>query len=172
MVGALQSAGSRVQFVTREPWSRASFLGDVVESILMALVHGNTGLPGARARCRRAPPGCPRTGSPEPGLSYTRPIVSPLGTRERFDARMIPFHNNTDSQVFNMGIVGVPAVTFTNWPDDFIHSTGDDLWQVDATQLERNAVAVAGDRVVHRRPPATRRCRCWPRTCTAARSSG
>ena len=63
--------------------------------------------------------------------------MSPLGTRERFDARMIPFHNNTDSQVFNMGIIGVPAVTFTNWPDDFIHSTGDDLWQVDPTQLER-----------------------------------
>ena len=43
MVGALQSAGSRVQFVTREPWSRASFLGDVVESIIVALVAGNTG---------------------------------------------------------------------------------------------------------------------------------
>jgi hypothetical protein len=81
---------------------------------------------------------------PEPGLSYTRPILSPLGTTERFDARMIPFHNNTDSQVFNMGIIGIPAVTFTNWPDDFIHSTGDDLWQVDPTQLERNAVVIAG----------------------------
>jgi Zn-dependent M28 family amino/carboxypeptidase len=141
MVGALQSAGSRVQFVSREPWSRASFLGDVVESILMALVAGNTGYlsPG------QVPAnGMPADGMPVPGLSYTRPILSPLGTHERFDARMIPFHNNTDSQVFNLGVVGVPAVTFTNWPDDFIHSTGDDLWQVDATQLERNAVAIAG----------------------------
>ncbi len=141
MVGALQSAGSRVQFVSREPWSRASFLGDVMESVLMALVAGNTGylapgqVPGA---------GLSGEGLPEPGLSYTRPIVSPLGTRERYDARMIPFHNNTDSQVFNMGVIGIPAVTFTNWPDDFIHSTGDDVWQVDATQLERNAVAIAG----------------------------
>jgi len=79
-----------------------------------------------------------------PGLSYTRPILSALGTRERYDARIIPFHNNTDSMVFNMGVVGIPAVTFTNWPDDFIHSSGDDLWQVDPTQLERNAVAIAG----------------------------
>jgi Zn-dependent M28 family amino/carboxypeptidase len=140
MVGALQSAGSRVQFVTREPWSRASFLGDIVESIIVALVAGNTGY--------LAPGQVPATGFPAdgmlvPGLAYTRPILSPLGTRERYDARIIPFHNNTDSMVFNMGVIGIPAVTFTNWPDDYIHSTGDDLWQVDATQLQRNAVAVA-----------------------------
>lgn len=143
MVGALQSAGSRVQFVSREPWSRASFLGDVVESVLMALVAGNTAYlsPG---QVPQPAGGLPADGLLVPGLSYTRPILSPLGTRERFDARMIPFHNNTDSQVFNMGVVGIPAVTFTNWPDDFIHSTGDDLWQVDATQMERNAVAIAG----------------------------
>jgi hypothetical protein len=141
MVGALQSAGSRVQFVSREPWSRASFLGDVVESIVAALVAGNTGY---LAPGQVPSTGLPAEGLPEPGLSYTRPILAPLGMRERYDARMIPFHNNTDSQVFNMGVVGIPAVTFTNWPDDFIHSTGDDLWQVDATQLERNAVAIAG----------------------------
>ncbi len=42
-----------------------------------------------------------------------------------------------------MAPIGVPAVTFTNWPDDYIHSSDDDLWQIDPTQLERNAVAVA-----------------------------
>ena len=66
-----------------------------------------------------------------------------LGTRERYDARVVPFHNNTDHQVFNMATIGIPGVTFTNWPDDYIHSTDDDLWQMDATQLKRNAVAVA-----------------------------
>lgn len=146
MVGALQSAGSRVQFVSREPWSRASFLGDVVESILGAIVAGNTGFlaPGQARPAVDEASGLPLEGLRVPGLDYTRPILAPLGTHERYDARMIPFHNNTDSQVFNMGLVGVPAVTFTNWPDEFIHSTGDDLWQVDATQLERNAVAIAG----------------------------
>jgi len=143
MVGALQSAGSRVQFVTREPWSRASFLGDVVESVLTAIVAGNTGYL-APGQVPPPPSGLPAEGLAVPGLSYTRPILAPLGTRERYDARIIPFHNNTDSMVFNMGVVGIPAVTFTNWPDDFIHSTGDDLWQVDPTQLERNAVAIAG----------------------------
>jgi len=37
----------------------------------------------------------------------------------------------------------VPATSLTNWPDEFIHSTGDDLENIDATQLERNAVVVA-----------------------------
>ena len=43
-----------------------------------------------------------------------------------------------------MAPIGIPGVTFTNWPDDYIHSTDDDLWQIDPTQLKRNAVAVAG----------------------------
>jgi Zn-dependent M28 family amino/carboxypeptidase len=138
MVGARQSAGSRVQFVTRPPFSRASFLGDVVESIVVSLVEGNTSYLAA-GQARGLVPG--RAAADE-GI-YTRPVLSRLGTTERYDARVVPFHNNTDHQVFNMGIVGIPGVTFTNWPDEFIHSSDDDLWQMDATQLERNAVAVA-----------------------------
>lgn len=146
MVGAKQSVGSRVQFVTRPPASRAGFLGDVVESIVETIVAGNTSyLSAAQARMvLRAGSGASESGGAaaqeEP---YSRPVLSRLGTRERYDARVIPFHNNTDHQVFNSAIVGVPAVTFTNWPDDYIHSSDDDLWQMDATQLKRNAVAVA-----------------------------
>ena len=145
MVGARQSAGSRVQFVTRPPASRASFLGDVVESVVEALVQGNTAYLSA-GQARQVLQGNP---SPSGGSvatdeqQYTNPVLARLGTRERYDARIIPFHNNTDHQVFNMPTIGIPGVTFTNWPDDYIHSTDDDLWQMDATQLKRNAVAVA-----------------------------
>jgi hypothetical protein len=45
--------------------------------------------------------------------------------------------------VYNEGIIGIPAVGFINWPDDYIHSTGDDLWQVDPTQMKRNAFIIA-----------------------------
>jgi hypothetical protein len=143
MVGAKQSAGNRVQFVTRPPHSRASFLGDVIESIVEALVAGNTGYlaAGQAAQLRQGPDAPPATTTSD--APFTRPVLSRLGTHERYDARVVPFHNNTDHQVFNMGIVGVPGVTFTNWPDPFIHSSDDDLWQMDATQLKRNAVAVA-----------------------------
>jgi hypothetical protein len=143
MVGAKQSAGSRVQFVTRPPFSRASFLGDVVESIVESIVQGNTSyLAAGQARQVRRGDAAPAAVSGE-DLPWSRPILSRLGTRERYDARVVPFHNNTDHQVFNMGIIGIPGVTFTNWPDDYIHSSADDLWQIDPTQLERNAVAVA-----------------------------
>ena len=55
----------------------------------------------------------------------------------------MPYYDSTDHHAFNESDVGVPATSFTNWPDEYIHSTGDDLENVDATQLERNAVVVA-----------------------------
>ena len=150
MVGAKQSVGSRVQFVTRPPASRASILGDVVESIVEALVHGNTGyLAAGQARLSRQPGANPSGGTVAlDEQQFSNPVLARLGTRERYDARVIPFHNNTDHQVFNMPTIGIPGVTFTNWPDDYIHSTDDDLWQMDATQVKRNAVAVASAAMV------------------------
>ena len=150
MVGAKQSVGSRVQFVTRPPASRASILGDVVESIVEALVHGNTGyLAAGQARLSRQPGASPSGGTVAlDEQQFSSPVLARLGTRERYDARVIPFHNNTDHQVFNMPTIGIPGVTFTNWPDDYIHSTDDDLWQMDATQVKRNAVAVASAAMV------------------------
>ena len=145
MVGARQSAGSRVQFVTRPPWSRASFLGDVVESIVESLVQGNTAyLSAGQARQSLQSGATPSGGSVATDeQQYSSAVLARLGTRERYDARVVPFHNSTDHQVFNMPTIGITGVTFTNWPDDYIHSTDDDLWQMDATQLKRNAVAVA-----------------------------
>jgi hypothetical protein len=45
--------------------------------------------------------------------------------------------------VFNDGIIGIPAVGFINWPDPYIHSSGDDLWQIDPTQMKRNSFIIA-----------------------------
>ena len=145
MVGAKQSVGSRVQFVTRPPASRASVLGDIVESIVESLVQGNTAyLSAGQARLSLQAGASPSGGSVATDeQQFSNPVLARLGTRERYDARVVPFHNNTDHQVFNMATIGIPGITFTNWPDDYIHSTDDDLWQMDATQLKRNAVAVA-----------------------------
>jgi hypothetical protein len=56
---------------------------------------------------------------------------------------MIFFHNNSDHMTFTETPIGVPAVSFTNMPDHYIHSSDDDLWNVDRTQLGRNAASVA-----------------------------
>jgi len=76
-------------------------------------------------------------------LPYSLPILSRFGTRDRYGMELIPFFTSSDHMVFNDSIIGIPAVTFTNWPDDFIHSSDDDLWQVDPTQMQRNAFVVA-----------------------------
>ncbi|MGD0921211.1 MAG: M28 family metallopeptidase [Terriglobia bacterium] len=129
MVGARQSLGGRVQHVSRTPYSRWSFLNDVVESIVTSLARGNNAyLPSWQNQ------------NPVP---YSRPIFAHLGSREPYNAQIVSYFDSTDHMVFNEAAIGIPGVDFTNWPDPYIHSTGDDLWQIDSTQLQRNAVAVA-----------------------------
>ena len=65
------------------------------------------------------------------------------GIARALPARMVPYYDSTDHHAFTPAPSGVPATSLTNWPDEFIHSTGDDLENIDATQLERNAVVVA-----------------------------
>ncbi len=129
MVGALQTEGSRVQHIIRSPHHIASYLPDIVQSVGEMVIHGNSGYLAAR-----------QAGSPYP---YSRPIYSRLGTRDGYRAEIVPNFNNSDHMVFNDGIIGIPAVGFINWPDDYIHSSDDDLWQIDRTQLKRNAFIIA-----------------------------
>jgi hypothetical protein len=56
---------------------------------------------------------------------------------------MVPYFDSTDHHAFTPAPIGVPGTSLTNWPDEFIHSTADDLENIDATQLERNAIVVA-----------------------------
>jgi len=132
MVGARQTLGGRVQYMARPPWSRPSFLADVQESILDAVVAGNNGYLAAW-----------QAQSPPTGVAFSRPIFSRLGSREPFHARAVPYFGQTDHMVFNDSWVAVPGTSLTNWPDEYIHSSDDDLWQIDRTQLKRNAFIVA-----------------------------
>ncbi len=130
MVGARQSWGGRVQYASRLPWSLPHALDDVMESVLTAVRDGNTALLTTRG-----------TKTPQP---FSREIIAVKGSREPFHARMVPYYDSTDHHAFTPARVGVPGSSLTNWPDEFIHSTGDDLENIDATQLERNAVVMAG----------------------------
>jgi hypothetical protein len=129
MVGARQSWGGRVQYASRLPWSLPHALDDVTESILASVRDGNTSYLTNRG-----------TGQLQP---FLKEVTSVKGSREPFHARMVPYFDSTDHHAFTPRRVGVPATSLTNWPDEYIHSTGDDLENIDATQLERNAVVVA-----------------------------
>jgi Peptidase family M28 len=132
MVGAKQSEGSRTEYMARTPWWRPSYLSDVEESVLDMVVHGNNAYLAAWA-----------SGSIPPGIAFSKHLFSVRGTREPYHAKAVPYFDSTDHMVFNDSWVGVPGTTLTNWPDEYIHSSDDDLWQIDPTQLKRNAFVVA-----------------------------
>ncbi|MGH9602980.1 MAG: M28 family metallopeptidase, partial [Terriglobales bacterium] len=136
MVGAHHTSGglTRVQHVTRTPWSRPTFFNDVVESVVTSLAQGNNAYLSAM-----------QAGSGAPGWNYSRPLASRLGSRDRYAVEIVPYFDNTDHHPFNDLAIGARhgGITFTNWPDEYIHSSDDDMWQQDRTTLKRNAVAVS-----------------------------
>ncbi|HEY2797647.1 MAG TPA: M28 family peptidase [Thermoanaerobaculia bacterium] len=132
MVGAKQSLGSRTEYMARTPWWRPSYLSDVQESVLEMVVEGNNAYLAAWG-----------SGSIPPGIAFSKPLFSQLGTREPYHAKAVPYFDSTDHMVFNDSWVGIPGTTLTNWPDEYIHSSDDDLWQIDPTQIKRNAVVIA-----------------------------
>ncbi len=125
MVGANQAMGSRVQHIIFAPHSRTSYLDAIYESVGNYLILTNNGfLAASRAG-----------GYPRP---FTRPLYSTRGTRDGYNARFVPYFNSSDHMCFIEGIIGVPAVATINWDDPYIHSSEDDLYQIDQTQLRRN----------------------------------
>ncbi len=129
MVGANQALDvMRKQNVTRLPATRFHFFNDVVESVIDYMVTANTF----------------ELAQLQAGATlYPKPHVSHLGSQHRYNAEMIFFHTNSDHMTFNEAPIGVPGVSFTNMPDRYIHSSDDDLWNIDPTQLGRNAASVA-----------------------------
>ena len=129
MVGADQSQDiMRKQNVTRLPATRFHFFNDVVESVIDYMVAGNT-YELAQAQAGTA--------------LYPKAHLAHLGTMHRYNAAMIYFHTSSDHMTFLEAPIGVPGVSFTNMPDRYIHSSDDDLWNIDRTQLGRSAAAVA-----------------------------
>lgn len=129
MVGAKQSIGSRIQHLIYAPHSITSYLDALFESIGQFVIETNNPFITAGRM----------GGLPRP---HSRPIYATRGTREGFGARFVPFFNASDNMNFIEGAIGVPAVGLINWDDYYIHSSDDDLWQIDATQLQRNAFII------------------------------
>jgi len=129
MVGARQGMASRVQHIIRTPFSLPSYLSDVIESVAEYVILGNSSFLAAE-----------EAGTPQP---FGKPILSSLGSRDRYNAMVIPHSGASDQEVFCDSLVGVPGVALINNPDPYIHSSSDDLPNIDPTQLERNAFIVA-----------------------------
>jgi hypothetical protein len=130
MTGAKQSMGSRVQHLIFNPHSRASYLDALFESVgNFVILSNNSYIQAGRGG-----------GYPRP---FSQPILSTRGTREPFNARFVPYFGSSDNLVFVDGIIGVPSVALVNWDDQYIHSSDDDLDNIDQTQLQRNNFIIA-----------------------------
>ncbi|HEX8559372.1 MAG TPA: M28 family peptidase [Pyrinomonadaceae bacterium] len=125
MTGANLAMGSRVQHLIFAPHSRTSYLDALFESVGTYLIQTNNAFLAASRQ----------GGLPRP---HTRPLYSTRGTRQGYNARFVPHFGSSDHMVFLEGALGIPAVALINWDDPFIHSSDDDLFQIDQTQLRRN----------------------------------
>lgn len=125
MTGANQALGSRVQHLIFAPHSRTSYLDAIFESIGTYLINTNNPFLAASRQ----------GGLPRP---FTRPLYSTRGSRQGYNARFVPWFGSSDHMTFLDGPMNTPAVALVNWDDNYIHSSDDDLWQIDQTQLRRN----------------------------------
>ncbi len=129
MVGADQSLDvMRTQDVTRLPASRFHFFNDVMEAVIDYMVAGNSS---NIAQFRNGY-----------GL-YPKPHLAHNGSSHRYNAQAVWYFGDSDHESFLNAPAGIPAITFTNSSDRYIHSNLDDLFQIDRTQLGRNAVSAA-----------------------------
>ncbi|MDQ4123832.1 MAG: M28 family peptidase [Acidobacteriota bacterium] len=125
MTGAKQSMGSRVQHLIFNPHSRTSYLDALFESVgNFVILTNNSFIQANRGGGYQRP--------------HSQPIYATRGTREGFNARFVPYFGSSDNLVFVEGAIGVPSVALINWDDNYIHSSDDDLFQIDQTQLQRN----------------------------------
>ena len=125
MTGAKQSMGGRVQHLIYNPHSRTSYLDALFESVGNYVILTNNAFIQAGRQ----------GGYPRP---HSQPIYASRGTREPFNARFVPYFGSSDNLVFVEGAIGVPSVALINWDDFYIHSSDDDLDNLDQTQLQRN----------------------------------
>ncbi len=130
MVGAKQSIQDRIQRLIYNPHSRTSYLDTLLESIGTYTIQANTFYLSAHR------------GRPWP-TGNKKAIYSTQGTREGYHALLVPYFDSSDHRVFVEGIIGVTAVGLINQDDELIHSSDDDLFNVDQTQLARNNFIVS-----------------------------
>ena len=103
----------------RTPYSRPSFLNDVLEHFIEYVGETN------RDSIINRP------------MGFTKPILSPNGTRDPFYYNIERYYGASDHMVLLDGGIGVPAVFLNAWPDLWYHSHKDTPDKSDPTQLKR-----------------------------------
>lgn len=114
--------------VTRGPKSLPSFVHDVAEE-LARFVNAETASYAS-------------TGAAD------YPLVASEGGKEPLQADLAEFTMGSDHQVYAEGSWRIPSLYFNDWPDRYIHTTGDRAANVDPTKLKRAAFLAAASALV------------------------
>ncbi len=112
----------------RTPFSLPSYLNDVAQNFLEYV---------ADLSREKIPYRDPYPHHYQPG------VTSPRGTRDPFDVSVDEFFDGSDSFIYNDSSLGVPAVYLEDWPDPFLHTSGDRPENQDSTKLKRSALVGA-----------------------------
>ncbi|MCH7954663.1 MAG: M28 family peptidase [Candidatus Marinimicrobia bacterium] len=128
MVGAHMSKSRGSYNLQRTPYSRPSYLNDVLQNVMEYVAHTNREILNNRPRL------------------FTKPIIAPTGSRDPFQYNIDYHYGSSDHIMFNDWGVGVPGVMPITWPDMYYHSSSDRPVNMDPTQMKRAAFinAVSG----------------------------
>ncbi len=105
--------------VTRSPMSLPTFVNDVAEAF-GAFVNAESELHAA-------------------GSDARFPLVADGGGKEALLAQMKAFDVGSDHVVYTDSSFAIPSIYLADWPDRYIHTTGDVPDNIDPTKLERAA---------------------------------
>ena len=128
MVGAHMSKSLGSYNLQRTPYSRPSYLNDVLQNVIEYVAHTNREILNNRPRL------------------FTKPIIAPTGSRDPFQYNIDYHYGSSDHIMFIDWGVGVPGVMPITWPDMYYHSSSDRPVNMDPTQMKRAAFinAVSG----------------------------
>ena len=76
------------------------------------------------------------------------PLTAPEGSRDALRAAFVPFTLGSDHQVYSDSSWSIPSIYLNDWPDRFIHTTGDTPARIDPTKLKRAAFIAAASGLV------------------------
>jgi aminopeptidase YwaD len=71
------------------------------------------------------------------------PLTAPEGGKEPLRAEPVDFSMGSDHQIYTEGTFRIPAIYMNDWPDRYIHTTGDTPAMIDPTKLKRAAFLAA-----------------------------
>jgi aminopeptidase YwaD len=132
MIGYDQAKTKAVAHLFRAPYSRPTFLSDVVQNFVEQMGTDNT-ISIRHANLLSFPP----------SEGFLDPTFDALGSRSDYRYNIERFWGPSDHEDASEGSIGIPAVFLGDFPDVFLGTQADTPEVVDPTQMRRGVIIAA-----------------------------